>query len=499
LEKHPLNTVDPDHLLITNDPYAGAQHLPDIFVFQPVFHGGEIIAFSGTVGHHIDVGGGTPGSGDPSVTDIYQEGLLIPSLKLRLGRDLYGGLFEQLFAANIRSPHETIGDLYAQLAANRTGEKRLNDIVDKYGLQTVRAGMERLLHYAEERTRNAISKVPNGVYTGRDYLDGDAFYDEPIPILATITVQDTDIIVDFEGTAPQVKSFINAPFSATVSAAQTAVKSVLTDQTVPPNSGCFRPVTVRAPFGCLLNPKPPAPVRARINTACRAFTAVMRALSQVLPENVCSSGFEATSAIRLSLLENGVYSIFGEPLRAGYGATCRTDGADVLSTSLSNCANTPIEAAETSHGFFFVQRYELVRDSGGAGEHRGGLGARREYRVFAEEVTFTCFSDRHSLRPWGLFGGQDGTTGKITVFRGDREIVLRPLDRFTLQRGDQLRVETGGGAGYGAPKRRKGPDLMRDVQEERVSRDAAVAAYGFSAAAEESSDQSPGGVSDSGG
>lgn len=478
-QKHPPATIGPDDILITNDPYAGAQHLPDIFIFKPVYYQGQLIAFTGTTGHHLDVGGGGVGSMNASATDIYQEGFRIPSVKVSISRDLNGGLFEQIFAANIRDPYQTIGDLYAQLAANRTGEERLNELVQKYGLEIVWDGMAEVLNYAERRSREEITKVPDGAYKGFDYMDSDVFDDVPLRIEVTVYVQGDQIVVDFEGTVSQAKGPVNAPFTATVSAAQTAVKSVLTDQTVPPNSGCFRPIEVRAPYGSLLNPKPPAPVRARVNTACRAFTAVMRAFAQVIPERVISSGFETTTAIHFALLRDGRYHLFTEPLRAGYGASDRNDGVDMVSTSMSNCANTPVEAAEISTPFLRLQRYDLIQDSGGAGRHRGGFGARREYEILEDGVEFTCFADRHKLRPWGIFGGQEGTTGRLIVRRNDEEIRLQPLDRFELRKDDVLVAETGGGGGYGNPRERDRELVRRDLREERISRKTALEVYGL--------------------
>jgi N-methylhydantoinase B len=478
-QKHPPATIGPDDILITNDPYAGAQHLPDIFLFKPIYYQEQLIAFTGTTGHHLDVGGGGIGSMNPSATDIYQEGFRIPSVKISVSRDLNGGLFEQIFAANIRDPYQTVGDLYAQLAANRTGEERLLELVQKYGLETVWDGMAEVLNYAERRSREEIAKIPDGAYKGFDYLDSDVFDDVPLRIEVTVYIQGDQTLIDFEGTASQAKGSVNAPFAATVSAAQTAVKSVLTDQTVPSNSGCFRPIEVRAPYGSLLNPKPPAPVRARINTACRAFTAVMRAFSQVIPKRVISSGFETTTSTHFASLRDGQYHLFTEPLRAGYGASDRNDGVDMVSTSMSNCANTPVEAAEITTPFLRFRRYELIQDSGGPGRHRGGFGARREYEILEDGVEFTCFADRHRLRPWGLFGGHEGTTGRLIVRRDDEEIRLQPLDHFELCKSDVLVAETGGGGGYGNPRERDRELVRRDLREERISRKAALEVYGL--------------------
>ncbi len=488
-EKHPAMTIGPDDALITNDPYAGAQHLPDIFIFMPIFHQGELIAFTGTTGHHLDVGGGGIGSMNPSATDIFQEGFRIPSVKVSVTRDLNGGLFEQVFAANIRDPYLTIGDLYAQLAANHTGEERMIELVEKHGLETVRGSMAEVLNYSERRTREEIEKIPDGAYTGFDYLDSDVFDDIPLRVEVTVYIQGDQIVVDFEGTAPQAKGAVNAPLAATVSAAQTAVKSVLTDQTVPPNSGCFNPVEVRAPYGSFLNPKPPAPVRARVNTACRAFTAVMRAFSEAVPERVISSGFETTTATHFAILQDGRYQLFTEPLRAGYGASDHNDGVDTVSGSMSNCANTPVEAAEATTSFLRLRAYELIQNSGGPGQHRGGLGARREYEILQDGVEFTCFADRHKLRPWGLFGGHQGTTGKLSVLR-DGEAVrrLRPLDHVVLQQGDVLIAETGGGGGYGNPQDRDPELVLQDLREERISLEVATDVYGREDAGEDSPD-----------
>lgn len=481
LRKHPASEVTADDVFVTNDPYNGAQHLPDIFVFTPIFAGGRLVGFTGSTGHHMDVGGGGVGSMNPTATDIFQEGLRIPSVKLSATRDLDGGLFDQIFTANIRDPYQTLGDFHAQLIANRTGERRLLDIVAKYGLDVALACAEEIMAYAERRTREEIATIPRGTYVGEDFLDSDVFDDQPLRIRATVHVEGEGITVDFEGTAPQARGPVNAPLAGTVSAVQAAIKSMLTDQTVPPNSGCFRPITVRVPYGSLLNPKPPAPVRARINTACRAFTATMRAMASAIPERVVASGFESTTAIHLAFIQDDHYRIFTEPLRGGTGASHRSDGVDMVSTSMSNCANTPVEAAESDNEWFRIQRYELLQDSGGPGRYRGGLGARREYLILRDRVDFTCFADRHRLRPWGLYGASPGTCGRIMVRRGDKEVRVRPLDHVVLQDGDVLVVETGGGGGNGDPTARPQALKLKDLREGKISARAGEEVYGLAA------------------
>ncbi|MFC3229752.1 hydantoinase B/oxoprolinase family protein [Marinibaculum pumilum] len=438
---------------ISNDPYHGGQHVPDIFLFTPIFLDGILIGFSATVAHHIDLGGGKPGL-NPEASDVHQEGIIFPPSRYNLARDWQGGPLERFIRANVRMPDATIGDLDAQFAANAIGATRLTELCRKHGPAKVQAAMSEVLDYSERRIRAAIAACPDGVYVGEDAMDDDGLGSGPVKVRATVTVSGSDVAIDFAGSSDQVKSNMNSPFASTVAAAVSCVKSVMTSADIPYNSGAVRPITVTAPYGSLLNPKPPAPVRARLLPTYRVFDAVMRALAQALPEKVIASGYDTTIASCLSHLGPEGYSIYLEIFGGGYGAGPHNDGCDAVDSPLSNCSNIPVESLDMTYPFFRVAEYALVPGSAGSGRHRGGLGFRRTYEILDEEVTFATYGDRFRLPPEGLFGGAPGACAQTLVERGNERIPLASKQSFALRAGDRLVMTTGGGAGYGPPQDR---------------------------------------------
>ena len=367
-ELFPPDTLQEGDFYINNDPFNGGQHIPDVFLFSPIFFQGELIAFSATVAHHLDLGGGAPGL-NPEATDVHQDGIIFPPSKYNQLRDWNGGPLERLVRANIRVPDQTIGDFNAQFAANAIGARRICDLCEKFGLQHVKSSMNALLDYSERRMRAAIKDVPDGVYVGEDALDDDGISEDPLPVKAKVTIAGDQVTVDFDGTCDQVKTNINCPFSSTIAAALSCVKSVLTSDDIPFNEGAKRPITVSAPYGSLLNPKPPAPVRARMLSGYRAFNAVMKALAGAAPEKVIAAGFDTTESCCLSHLGEDGYSIYLEIFGGGYGASAHADGCDAVDSPLSNCSNIPIEAMDMEHDYFRVVEYCAVSGSGGAGKY----------------------------------------------------------------------------------------------------------------------------------
>jgi N-methylhydantoinase B len=436
-----------------NDPYSGGQHLQDVFLFHPIFVDGVLLGFSASVAHHLDLGGGAPGL-HPLATDVWSEGLIIPPLKLNMARDWFGGMFQRLLRANVRVPHQTMGDFDAQMAANAIGMARVQELAARYGAARVAAVMAALQDYSEARMRAGIRAAPDGVYVGEDALDDDGIGDAPIPVRATLTIRGDSATVDFTGTAPQVRRNLNAPFASTVSAALSCVKAVLTSPDIPFNAGAARAVTVSAPRGSLLNPNPPAPVRARMEACFRAWNATMKALAQAVPEQAIACGFDTTTVGVLSHLGPSGWSVYLEIYGGGYGASAGADGCDAVDGPLSNCSNTPIEALDQDFSHFRVLEYSLRPDSGGAGAHRGGLGFLRRMEVLKDGVKLALYSDRFRRPPEGLFGGAPGATGYCEIRRGDQVIAVESKAEVALQRGDIVTLALGGGAGYGDPARR---------------------------------------------
>jgi N-methylhydantoinase B len=480
MEKHPLSEIQEDDILINNDPYRGGQHLPDIFLFSPIFYKKKLIGFAGSVGHHLDVGGGGASSLNPLATDIYSEGLVIPAIRIPHFTNFNEGFFSELFSSNVRVPQKTLGDLNAQLAANRTGIKRVLKLVEKYGVELVLEVMNEFLNYTERMTRSEIQRIPPGFFSGEEILEGDPLSNRDFKIKVTIEIKSSSIKVDFSGTDPQAKGMINAPKAATISSVHTAFKSLLTGESIPANEGCNRPVEIHIPYGTIINPYSPAPVRGRINACLRVFDVILRALSKALPQKIIASGFNTSTLFSLSYMTKDRFEVFTEPVRGGYGAGPFNDGACQCGTPMDNCTNTPVEAIENDYTSFRLIRYELIPELSGDGQFRGSPGARREFEILKDGVSFASFSDRHSHKPWGLFGGGEGGCGGFIVNRGSKKIKLRSHSTFNFQAGDILSVIIGGGGGYGHPKRRKKEMVLQDLIEEKISMAKAKKIYGAS-------------------
>ncbi len=482
LELFPADTLEPDDFLITNDPYHGGQHLQDVFIFTPIFVDARVVGFSASIAHHLDLGGGNPGL-NASSRDIYQEGIIIPPSKYNERRDWNGGGLERLIAANVRVPAQTIGDFYAEFAANHIGRARVAQLCARYGVATVEATMAEVQDYAERRVRAAIAALPDGTYRGEDAMDDVWGEGRPLPVRATVTVKGDELAVDFAGTADQVGCHVNAPFASTVSATLSCLKAVLTGPDVPFNEGAKRPITVTAPLGSLLNPRHPAPVRARMNSAYRAYGAVMRALGRAAPDRVVAQGFDTTWAAALSYLSPTGYRVHLDILGGGNGAGV-ADGCDAVDGPLSNCSNTPVEVLDMDFDAYRVTAYELVPDSGGPGARRGGTGYRRAYAILADGVNFATYADRFQRAPAGLDGGRPGGIAYCRIRRRGQDIPVPPNAGMILAAGDALEFVTGGGGGCGPPAQRSRARLDADMADGLVGPEAARRDYGVGLAAE---------------
>ena len=453
LKYHPLDTLCEGDFLINNDPYSGGQHLPDIFLFTPVFLEKELIGVTATVVHHIDLGGGAPGL-NPNAGDVHEEGITFPPSKYTVEKDWMGGPFERLVRANVRMPEATIGDLNAQFAANAVGAERLRDLCRKFSSEIISVAMNEMLDYSERRIRTAISKAPDGEYYGEAHLDDDGINNVPVPIKVQLSIKGDTLNIDFEGTAEQVKSNMNSPFASSVSSAIACVKSVLTDPDIPFNEGAERAINVKIPYGSILNPRPRAPVRARLLPSYRVVNAVMKALGEAVPGRVIAPGFDTTSVCCLSHKSADGYNIYLEIFGGGFGAGPNYDGCDAVDSMLSNCSNIPIESMESDYPFFRVEDYSLRSSSGGNGKFRGGMGFQKTYKILSDDVTFATYGDRFRIAPEGVLGGGAGAQAETFVERGGQVIQLESKQQFVLHKGDRLVVRTGGGGGYGLASER---------------------------------------------
>jgi N-methylhydantoinase B len=478
LKTYPLDTMAEGDAYVLNDPYVGGTHLPDIAVIMPVFHRGKAIALSGAMTHHQDIGGMSAGSVPTNATEIYQEGLRIPPLKLREA-GVYNETLVRLLRQNVRIPDTVMGDLNAQVAACTVASRRLGEVAERYGHNQLAAIFDELLLRSETMTRKALRAIPEGVYRSVDYLDNDGIdLETPIRIEIAAIVKDGSITFDFAGTSPQVRGPLNCVPSGSLAAACFAVRA-LTDPRIPTNGGCFRPLALKLPKGSIVNPEEPAPVNARTATIKRITTCMIGALAPVLPTKV-----PAASAGELLVLAfggrraDGSRYVVGELIAGGSGAGPGQDGVDVIETDATNCMNLPVEAMEMEAPIR-VHRTALRADSGGAGAFRGGLGIVREYEVLEGEISFSHRGERHFSAAAGLAGGREGARARSEIRRADGRTEEIPSKIVTtLHAGDRVVVETAGGGGYGEPRERASLRIDEDVRNGKVSPDAAGRLYG---------------------
>jgi N-methylhydantoinase B len=478
----------PGDVVILNDPYQGGNHLPDITLVSPVFVGevasgewrvtsgespsfqspnpsissGQLLPIShsptfyvASRAHHADVGGMSPGS-MPLSTELFQEGIIIPPVKLVEGGRRNGALWA-LLLRNVRTPWEREGDLAAQLAAHATGARRLEEIAGRYGLEECLVQARALIAYAGRLTRAAVAQIPNGRYLFTDFLDNDGQYNELLPVEVMVEVRDEELVVDFAGTAAAVGGNLNAVPAIVESAVAYCLRCValaLLGVDLPMNEGAFAPLTVRIPPSSLLDPQPPHAVAAgNVETSQRIVDVVFGALAQALPEVIPA----ASQGTMNNVTFGGRYPpgwpapaahfAYYETIGGGAGAGPQGAGASGVHVHMSNTRNTPVEALEYAYPLR-VEAYCLRRGSGGRGRHRGGDGLLRRIR-FLTPVTVTITSERRERPPYGLGGGEAGMTGRNTLIREGQSIPLAGKVTAGLRPGEAVQIETPGGGGWG--------------------------------------------------
>jgi N-methylhydantoinase B len=459
----------PGDAVILNDPYQGGMHLPDIFMFMPIFDADENLqGFSVVICHHTDVGGRVAGSNASDSTEIFQEGLRIPALKLFEAGVPNDTLFKMI-DINVRLPDRVIGDLKAQFAACRTGARELGKMFDRYGAEMTSAYFAELLDYAERMTRAEIAVWPDGTYSFTDYIDDDGFTDEPLPIAVAITVHGDSVTVDYEGSAPQVPAALNSTKSYTNSCSYLSVRCCLKGD-IPNNAGVFRAINVTTPDASIVNPKIPAAVAARALTGYRIVDTMFGALAQIVPDRVPAAGEGGNTVVCLGgYREDGAPFIIVDMICGAWGGRPDKDGIEAITNPSQNLSNTPVETMESQHPVR-VEEYALVPDSCGAGKWRGGLGVARSYRLLAPEAGLQLRADRMKILPYGLAGGgpATGAINEITTNAGEHINLPSKINRRMVQ-GDLVRHVQPGGGGFGDPLTRDPARVARDVWNTKIS------------------------------
>ena len=461
-------------VVVLNDPYHGGQHLPDVFTLLPIFHDGALVAFAGAMGHQVDVGGRAPGSFGGDATEIYQEGLRLPPVKLYEAGRANRAVFD-IIRTNIRQPDKTLGDLASQVAALHIGERGLRRLIARYGMPVIVGAVDELIAYSEARMRKRIAEIPAGTYTWQDVLDDDGIGDRPVRVQATVTVEGSDLTVDFTGTDPQVRGPINCMLGMTLGTAYYVAVAVL-DPDIPKNYGCYAPIRVIAPEGSLVNPRPPAPVVGRMEVCHRLVDVLLGCLAQAVPDKVMAPFYGSTNHIVISGEDaaTGRAWVAFEIQPGGWGGRPAMDGNDGWSAHMHNVQNVPVEIEETTYPLR-VERYELLADSGGAGRTRGGLGLRRELRVLTDGARLTMHCDRVRFPAPGMLGGGPGGAARCAInpdAPGAREVGSKETG-VLLQRGDVVRFDSQGGGGYGPPAERAPAAIARDIADGKLTRGAA--------------------------
>jgi N-methylhydantoinase B len=464
-------TFEPGDVFIHNDPYFGGSHLPDVNVVTPAFHEGTLLGFACVRAHWPDIGSATPGSYG-ATTEIYGEGLRLPPVRLQAAgvpnRDV-----EAIIFTNVRTPEERRGDLRAQLAANHRGVTRLQELARKLGVDRLLGIMQDVLDYSERMMRRMLAALPDGTATFEDFCDGDGIlepgdaHDRPFWIRMRVDKRGETLTVDFAGTDPQVPGPMNAPLTVTASGIYCAIKMIADPgDLVPPNSGCWRPITLVAEPGTVVSAVAPAPVvYANHEISHRVCDMLFGALARLAPERVmaCSQGTSAILTLGGVDHRTGGRYVSYETIKGGFGARPSKDGITGVASGISNTMNTPIELLEMSFPVR-VERYAIVPDTGGPGRFRGGCGVERVWRVLGQATHASVCLERTKSAPFGLAGGGAGAPGRIAMAGGDGvERELLGKGAFTAPRESEISLRAPGAGGYGEPVARERERLRGDV------------------------------------
>ncbi|MBM3221499.1 MAG: hydantoinase B/oxoprolinase family protein [Candidatus Rokubacteria bacterium] len=463
--------------ILINDPYLGGVHLNDITLITPVFHEGARLGYVANIAHHVDVGGGAPGSIGVS-SEIYQEGLVIPPVRFVRAGHIDPDIFA-LIRSNFRGTREISGDFRAQTAANRLGALRIAALVAQHGVDTLARYLDELLRYTERRTRAAFAEFPDGRFSAETFMDGDGVTDQPVRLAATVTIERGRLSVDLTDCDEQRPSPTNATSSQTYSGVVYVLKCLI-DPDIPVNDGFYRLIDIRSRAGSVVHAQHPAAVAAGWEIAMQLCDLLFRALAPALPDRVVAGTKGCVCNIAFGGMNpaSGEYFTYYETIAGGYGATLTTDGMDAVQAHFQNTENAPVEETEANYPVRIL-RYELIENSEGAGRHRGGLGVRRDYTFPGHAPSFSILSDKARFAPWGLFGGQDARPAKYVLNPETphaRELPSKVT--FQLAPGDVVSVQTPGGGGTQTPLERPAESVAHDAALGKISTARARAVYG---------------------
>jgi len=481
LEKFGADGLAPGDVVMTNDPYlGGGTHLSDVTLIVPIFYEGELVAFATSKAHWTEVGGKDPGSWTTDSTEIYQEGLQLPCVKLyEAGRPVQGVI--DVIEANVRLPDMTLGDMYAQSAALKLGELRFGELCDRYGADVVLGSMGALLDYGERMTRLALAELPKGVYEAENMIDDDGLGNGPFPVRVKVTITDDDFVCDFTGSHPQVPGPVNCSVTGLHSGARTLFMAV-TDPNIPVNDGCFRPLRIVCPPGTIFSAERPAPVSTYWETLNYVTDLLWKALAPVVSDRLPAGHFLSVcgSVVAGAHPDTGELFLLVEPHAGGWGGGSGKDGEQgLMCVADGETYMVPIELLEARYGVL-VDEYALdTAPNAGAGRHRGGRGCVRAYRAVADEIFVTATCGRHKFVPWGVDGGQDGSRNGVRFLHADGRVVERgKCARYRLEKGEVVQIVTGTGGGWGDPRGRPVEAVVEDVADGYLSREQAERDYG---------------------
>lgn len=471
--------LGPGDMLVVNNPFGGGSHLNDVTVFGPVHHEGELVGYVASLAHHVDVGGGAPASIGP-FQEIYQEGIIIPPVKLVQNSVINEEIF-RLILAQIRSKRVTTGDFRAQVAANTVGARRLVDLVEKYGVAGFDRYVDAVIDYTDRRTRTEIGDIPDGVYGMESFLDFDGFSDQVVNLKVEITVKGETVYFDFDGCDPQRRAPVNSTKAMTFSACAYALRALMAAD-MPVNHGFYQHIKMNAKPGTVVHALHPAPVVGGWETQVRVNDMLLRAFAPGMPEKIASSTKAMMAQMGFGIIdrENGEYHCNYEALAGGYGARATSDGPDAVQQHGQNTENAPVEEVE-SHFPIRISRLSLIEDSEGPGKFRGGLGMRRDYHFPDDPATFTVLSDRDVAGPKGIFGGMDGRKAFYILNPDEQTEQVAELSSkcvVELKPGDTVSFQTPGGGGYGSPFERDPNAVLLDVLGGKINIQRAYDLYG---------------------